>query len=166
MIMNAKIGSYVGITDTWNRTTASGAGMQTAADYAMNTPMSIQGDDDDDNQDGESAATELELLHPLAAVASIYGDPDGKYAAFLASKDPQYPSRAYYLLTPGLSDSGLSQTTTTTTAVASSTSSTAQATGVAVSNGTAAATSHGVLTVDTRSLVMGLTLGAVSALIR
>lgn len=165
MIMNAKIGSYVGITDAWNRTTASGAGIQAAADYAMNTPMSIQGDDDDDNQDGESAATELELLHPLAAVASIYGDPDGKYAAFLASKDPQYPSRAYYFLTPGLSDSGLGERTTTT-AVASSTSSAVQETGVAVSNGTAAATSSAVRTVEMASLVMGLTLGTVYALIR
>lgn len=159
--MNAKIGLYVGITDAWNRTTASGAGIQAAADYAMNTPLTTQGGgDDEDAGNEESAATALELLQPLAIVASIYGDPDGKYAAFLASKDPQYPSRAYYLLTPGLSDSGLSPRTTTT-ATANSAPSAVQATGRVVSNGTAATTSSAVRTVEMASLVMGLTLGAV-----
>lgn len=165
MITNAKIGSYVGITDAWNRTAASGAGIQTAAEYAMSMPFTSGAGDDEET--GESAATELELLQPLAAIASIYGDPDGKYAAFLKSKDPEYPSRAYYLLTPGLSDSGLSQTagaatTTATTATASPSTAPggAQATAVAVSNGTTtAAQSHAVRRVDTGSVLMGLTLG-------
>ncbi|CCO33990.1 hypothetical protein BN14_08081 [Rhizoctonia solani AG-1 IB] len=48
-----------------------------------------------------------ELFPPLAAIASVYGDPDGKYAAFLKEKDPNYPGSGYYLIAPGLSDSGL-----------------------------------------------------------
>jgi hypothetical protein len=159
MIMNAKIGTYVGITDAWNRTAASGAGIQAAADFAMNSPMMMQGSaEDEDGTSGESAATGLELLQPLAAVASMYGDPDGKYAAFLASRDPQYPSRAYYLLTPGLGDSGL--VADIPTSASSSVPSSAQQTGTAVTNGTAVTTSAAHRTSDLTPTVLGLTLGA------
>ncbi|QRW06180.1 alginate lyase [Ceratobasidium sp. AG-Ba] len=99
MVVNAKIGSYVGITDAWNRTSKSGAGIQQACDYAMTMPAT-----------GEEDYT-LELFPPLAAVASVYGDPDGKYAKWLASKAPDYPSNAWYMLSPGLSDSGLTMPT-------------------------------------------------------
>jgi hypothetical protein len=147
MIVNAKIGVYVGITDAWNRTAKSGVGIKAAADYAITLPAS-----------GEENA-ELELLQPLAAVASVYGDPDGKYAAFLKSKDQQYPSRGYYLLATGLSDSGLTQTSTS-----SGSAGVPQATGVAASNSTTSNTaSHAVGRADAGgSLVMVITLGVVS----
>ncbi|KAG8713018.1 hypothetical protein FRC11_013561 [Ceratobasidium sp. 423] len=35
MVVNAKIGAYVGITDVWTKTTKSGAGIKQALDYAM-----------------------------------------------------------------------------------------------------------------------------------
>ncbi|KAF8601426.1 chondroitin AC/alginate lyase [Ceratobasidium sp. AG-I] len=104
MTVNAKIGTYAGLTDAWNRTTKSGAGIQQACDYAMTLPAT-----------GEEDYVK-ELFAPLATVASVYGDPDGKYAAFLKSKDPLYPGSGYYLLAKGLSDSGLTQPTSTPTA--------------------------------------------------
>lgn len=102
MVINAKIGSFVGITDAWNRTSKSGAGIKQACDYAMT--ISPTGEED----------YTLELFPPLAAVASVYGDPDGKYAAWLKSKDATYPSNAWYMLSPGLSDSGLTMPSPTT----------------------------------------------------
>ncbi|CAE6506729.1 unnamed protein product [Rhizoctonia solani] len=95
MVVNAKIGVYVGITDAWNKTTKSGAGIKQALDYAMSLPPK-----------GEEEYAK-ELFAPLAAIASVYGDPDGKYAAFLSERDPQYPGDGFYLIAPGLSDSGL-----------------------------------------------------------
>ncbi|CAE6452121.1 unnamed protein product [Rhizoctonia solani] len=95
MVVNAKIGAYVGITDAWNRTARSGAGIQKALDYAMST-----------SPKGEEEYVK-ELLPPLAAIASVYGDPDGKYVEFLRKADPRYPGSAFYLIAPGLSDSGL-----------------------------------------------------------
>lgn len=89
------------MTDAWNRTTKSGAGIQQACNYAMTIPAT-----------GEEDYIK-ELFTPLAAVASVYGDPDGKYAAFLKERDPQYPGSGYYLLAKGLSDSGLTQPTST-----------------------------------------------------
>jgi hypothetical protein len=40
-------------------------------------------------------------------VAVKFGDPSGKYAAFLASKDQSYPGRPWFLWNQPLSDSGL-----------------------------------------------------------
>jgi hypothetical protein len=53
-----------------------------------------------------------EEIHPaVAAVAPTYGDPNGKYAAFLASGDSQYPAQPYFLWNQPLSDSGLAAAT-------------------------------------------------------
>ncbi|CAE6466713.1 unnamed protein product [Rhizoctonia solani] len=95
MIVNAKLGVYVGIPDAWDRKTKSGAGIQQALDYAMSLPPT-----------GEEDYAK-ELFPYVAAAASIYGDPDGKYAAFLKARDSKYPGNAYFLIAPGLNDSGL-----------------------------------------------------------
>ncbi|KAJ1303043.1 hypothetical protein OPQ81_011244 [Rhizoctonia solani] len=95
MVVNAKIGAYLGITDIWNRTAKSGAGIKQACDYAISIPAK-----------GEEAYAK-ELLPHVAAIASVYGDPDGKYAAFLKTMDREYPGRAFFLISPGLNDSGL-----------------------------------------------------------
>ncbi|KAG8692131.1 hypothetical protein FRC09_011432 [Ceratobasidium sp. 395] len=93
-ITNARLAEYVGY-DGWNAKAASGAGIQAAANYAMGfTPGP-----------GEAAS---ELFPQIAAVAVKFGDPDGKYAAFLASKDAQYPARLWFFWDQPLSDSGLS----------------------------------------------------------
>lgn len=93
MITNARLAEYVGY-DGWNAKAASGAGIQAAADYAIGfTPGP-----------GEAAS---ELFPQIAAVAAKFGDPTGKYAAFLASKDAQYPGRPWFFWNQPLSDSGL-----------------------------------------------------------
>lgn len=38
-----------------------------------------------------------ELYPSVAAVASTYGDPDGKYAAFLQKVEPHYAAEAFFL---------------------------------------------------------------------
>ncbi|KAG8703483.1 hypothetical protein FRC08_002814 [Ceratobasidium sp. 394] len=93
MVTSARLAEYVGY-DGWNAKAASGAGIQAAANYAMGfTPGP-----------GEAAS---ELFPQIAAVAVKFGDPDGKYAAFLASKDAQYPVRLWFFWDQPLSDSGL-----------------------------------------------------------
>lgn len=52
-----------------------------------------------------------ELYPNVAAVAATYGDPTGKYAAFLANADNQYPAQAYFLWDQPLSDSNLAAAT-------------------------------------------------------
>ena len=81
IVTNSRIAEYIGY-NTWNITTKSGANVQTAVDFAMTF----------------NAGTEdpTELYPPLAAVASTYGDSSGKYAAWLAQQDPQYPGEAWY----------------------------------------------------------------------
>ena len=48
-----------------------------------------------------------ELYPSIAAVAANYGDPDGKYAAFMANADNTYPAEPYFLFNQNFSDSGL-----------------------------------------------------------
>lgn len=48
-----------------------------------------------------------ELYQPIAGVAATYGDPDNKYANFLANADPRYPAAPYFLWFQPFSDSGL-----------------------------------------------------------
>ncbi|CAE6416169.1 hypothetical protein ACGC1H_007208 [Rhizoctonia solani] len=93
MINNARLAEFVGY-DGWNAKASSGAGIQAAADYAIQfTPGP-----------GEAAS---ELFPQIAAVAVKFGDPSGKYVAFLASKDQSYPGRPWFLWNQPLSDSGL-----------------------------------------------------------
>jgi hypothetical protein len=146
MVVNAKIGEYVGMRDAWNRTARSGGGIKAAADYAMGLPA---------GEEERGAVTEL--LQPLAAVASVYGDADGKYAAFLKSKDDEYPSRGYYLLASGLSDSGLTASGTSSAGVPGPP---AAATGVAATNGTTSLTSDGAS--DAVGRRVAVTVAAVS----
>lgn len=61
------------------------------------------------NHFAEEAASELYPV--VGAIASTYGDPDGKYAKFLlANAGNQYPSDASFLWNQPLSDSGLVDT--------------------------------------------------------
>lgn len=47
-----------------------------------------------------------ELYYLVATIGAIYGDPAGKYAAFLKNAEVTYPSEPYFLWTQPLSDSG------------------------------------------------------------
>jgi hypothetical protein len=71
----------------WNKTTQEGSTIKDALDFAMTISPSTSQEDD-------HAA---ELYPNVAAVASVYGDPDGKYAAFLDQKEPQFVREAFYL---------------------------------------------------------------------
>jgi hypothetical protein len=53
---------------------------------------------------GEEQGSELYPI--VAAVGAMYGDPNGKYASFLAHVDKAYPAEPYFLWNQPLSDSG------------------------------------------------------------
>jgi len=99
MIVNARLGDYLGQHSFWNKTTTKGGTIKTALDFAMTVPP------------GQDTADEL--YPDIAAIAATYGDPDGKYAAFLANGDNQYPAQPYFLWDQPLSDSNLAAATPT-----------------------------------------------------
>ncbi|KAG6336648.1 hypothetical protein ID866_2429 [Astraeus odoratus] len=92
MMTNARIGDYLGL-DYWNWTGYEGTGIKEALDYAMTFPPGKENAD--------------ELYQPMAGVAAKYGDPDGKYAKFLANVDTRYPAAPYFLWCQPFSESGL-----------------------------------------------------------
>ncbi|KAG9100111.1 hypothetical protein FRC06_004513 [Ceratobasidium sp. 370] len=97
MIVNARLGQLVGF-NAWHLPSKAGTTIQDACNYAMNFTASQSGEDGYDP----------ELYPNVAAVGAIYGDPDGKYAKWLAGRDPSYPGQPYFLWDQPLSNSGLS----------------------------------------------------------
>ncbi|KAI0048690.1 chondroitin AC/alginate lyase [Auriscalpium vulgare] len=91
MITNARIGAYLGF-DAWNLTTATGGTIHAALDFALAAKP---------DPDGLS-----EPYQSAGAVASVYGDAQGKYAAFLAQNEPAYPKEPWFFWYQPLSDSG------------------------------------------------------------
>lgn len=71
----------------WNDTTIQGATIKDALDFAMTISAGASGEN-------EAAS---ELYPNIAAVASVYGDADGKYTAFLTQAEPEFSLEAYYL---------------------------------------------------------------------
>lgn len=71
----------------WNKTTNEGATIKDALDFAMTISAST-------SKEGDYAS---ELYPNIAAVASVYGDPDGKYATFLSQAEPQFVQEPHYL---------------------------------------------------------------------
>jgi hypothetical protein len=68
--------------DIWTEKSKYGATIQDAVDYTMNV-----------NPGKENP---LELGPHVAAAAAAYGDPNGKYAAFLGKTDASYRSKPYW----------------------------------------------------------------------
>ncbi|XP_006455104.1 hypothetical protein AGABI2DRAFT_226405 [Agaricus bisporus var. bisporus H97] len=89
MITNARLAQYAdrNAPSMWNKTTEEGSTIKDALDYAMTISPSASHED--------NYAQELYLN--VAAVASVYGDPDGKYATFLDQKEPQFVQEPFYL---------------------------------------------------------------------
>lgn len=87
MITNGRIAAYTGESDVWKKTTAQGAIIQNALDFAMTVPASKSNE-----TDGVS-----ELYSIVADIAAIYGDPQGKYIAFLKAGEPTYATDAFFL---------------------------------------------------------------------
>ncbi|KAJ7018921.1 chondroitin AC/alginate lyase [Mycena alexandri] len=79
MITNARLLKYADPTSNpWNAT-AKGATIQTTVNFLRNT---------DPSKTGETAIT-AEIYPNIAAIASVYGDPTGKYAKFM--NDAMFP---------------------------------------------------------------------------
>ncbi|CAL1696059.1 unnamed protein product [Somion occarium] len=81
MITNAKIADQLGV-NVWTTKSKYGATIQTALDYAMAQ-----------DPDGEDVT---DILPHVAAVAAAYGDPKGKYNAFLKKQNSNYKSESYW----------------------------------------------------------------------
>ncbi|KAG8908781.1 hypothetical protein FRB99_003019 [Tulasnella sp. 403] len=80
--------------NSWNITTAAGTNIRDAVNFAMTVPPDDEGPS--------------ELYPNVAAVAAHFGDPDNKYASWLAQKDKTYPGEAWFFWNQPLSDSGIS----------------------------------------------------------
>ncbi|KAL7421871.1 hypothetical protein Q5752_003642 [Cryptotrichosporon argae] len=99
LVTNARLADYVGLSPPgWSRRTAANTTLFDALDFAMNQYV---------------PANETDQAHALnptvAEVASLFGDPTGRYGAYLANSDARYISQPYFALANGLSSSGLHQ---------------------------------------------------------
>ncbi|KAF9514071.1 hypothetical protein BS47DRAFT_1295513, partial [Hydnum rufescens UP504] len=81
MIINAKLADQLGL-NMWVAKSRYGATIQTATNFLMAT-----------NPGSEDVT---ELYPHVASVAAAYGDPTGKYLAFLQQGDPNYASNPYW----------------------------------------------------------------------
>ena len=68
--------------DFWSAKSKYGATIQTALDYVMNS-----------NPKNEDVS---DIFPHVAAVAAAYGDPQGKYVAFLRQHQPDYAAQTYW----------------------------------------------------------------------
>ncbi|KAH7915386.1 alginate lyase-domain-containing protein [Hygrophoropsis aurantiaca] len=81
MITNAKLGDQLGL-NLWTTKSKYGATVQDALDYTMKL-------DPKHEEVGD-------IFPHVSAVAAAYGDPDGKYGAFLQKTDPDYQSHPFW----------------------------------------------------------------------
>ena len=79
---NAKIGDQLGL-NLWEVKSRYGATIQTALDYTMSLDPKTE--------------DVLEVLPHVASVAAAYGDPKGKYAAFMGKIMSDYQSKSFWL---------------------------------------------------------------------
>lgn len=85
---NARLAEYaVPSSPVWNSTSSTGGTIKTALDFAMGISP---------NSSGENSYS-ADLYPNIAAVASIYGDEDGRYASFLNAADSGYAEQPYFL---------------------------------------------------------------------
>ncbi|CAA7263300.1 unnamed protein product [Cyclocybe aegerita] len=87
-ITNARLDQFASKnTDAFHKRTNAGSTIQTALDFAMTISAT-------DSSETRYAA---ELYPNIAAVASVYGDPEGKYLAFLKKSYPSFMSEPFIL---------------------------------------------------------------------
>ncbi|KAJ7337527.1 chondroitin AC/alginate lyase [Mycena albidolilacea] len=88
MITNARLLKYADPTSNpWNMTTKAGTTIQNALDMVMTV-------DPDKSAEGYAVG---EIWPNIAAIASTYGDPTGKYVEFLAKSFPEYADDGDFL---------------------------------------------------------------------
>ncbi|KAH9046601.1 chondroitin AC/alginate lyase [Lactarius hengduanensis] len=90
-VTNARLAAHIGF-DAWNLTTSTGGSIKAALDFTMTVPPKDE--------------PESELFPSVGAGAAVYGDPQGKYAAFLSRSQEDYPSQPWFFWDQPLSDSG------------------------------------------------------------
>jgi len=93
---NAKLAEYINYP-AWDLKSTEGATIKSALDYAIQPQFSPI--------PGQEFASEL--FPQVASVAAVYGDPEGKYAAYLLGQDSSYINRNWYFWDQPLGDSGL-----------------------------------------------------------
>ncbi|EIM92549.1 chondroitin AC/alginate lyase [Stereum hirsutum FP-91666 SS1] len=81
MITNAKVGDELGL-NFWTTKSKHGATIQTAVDFLI--------------AQNPKKEDPLDAVPHVAAVAAAYGDPSGKYAAFLKRTQSNYQQRPYW----------------------------------------------------------------------
>ncbi|KAJ6537207.1 chondroitin AC/alginate lyase [Mycena vulgaris] len=102
MITNARMLTYADPTSKpWNAS-SNGATIQTTIDFLMTTDPSVK-----DEQNNVA-----EIYPNIAAIASVYGDPDGKYVKFLNASGFPYADDATFLWDQPLAGGDLSTNTT------------------------------------------------------
>lgn len=87
---NARLDQYAdpsGSSDAWNKTTSGGTTIKSALDFAMTISARTSGE----------TSYASELYPNVAAVASVYGDPEGRYLAYLKMADPTFITQPYML---------------------------------------------------------------------
>ncbi|PPQ65138.1 hypothetical protein CVT24_003228 [Panaeolus cyanescens] len=88
MITNARLDQYAdSSTNVFMKPTDAGSNIKSALDFAMTIPASAS------NEDRYAA----ELYPNIAAVASVYGDPDNKYLNYLKDAYPEFMSEPFIL---------------------------------------------------------------------
>ncbi|KAL0070268.1 hypothetical protein AAF712_002760 [Marasmius tenuissimus] len=93
LIALARLAKFIDPSSTyWNKTTTQGGSIQSALRFAMGTAERSQ-----------VANDTRDLANSVAAVASTFGDPDGKYEAFLSKADPGYVRQPYFFWNQPLS---------------------------------------------------------------
>lgn len=88
-----RIADYLKTMNGWDTKTSQGVNIQAAVDFAMTVPPDDEGP--------------TEAYPNIAAIASHYGDPDGKYASWLKSHEATYPGEAWFFWNQPFSDSGI-----------------------------------------------------------
>ncbi|KAG8975746.1 hypothetical protein FRB90_009440 [Tulasnella sp. 427] len=88
-----RIADYLKSINGWTTKTSAGATVQDAVNFAMTVKPDDEGP--------------TEAYPNIAAIAAQYGDPDGKYTAFLSAHEQTYPGQAWFFWNQPLSDSGL-----------------------------------------------------------
>ncbi|KAJ7151336.1 chondroitin AC/alginate lyase [Mycena crocata] len=146
MIVNARLLKYADPnSDPWHTKTKAGATIKDAMDLTMTK---------DPEASGEGYALE-EIFPNLAAIASTYGDADGKYVAYLKAKFPEYAADASFLWDQPLAG-GVVAT------VGTGTNTTGAGKGSGSPSGASAASTHrvaGMLTVAIGALMVGTVAG-------
>lgn len=114
---NARLAKYADPTSTfWNKTTAAGATIKSALDFALTISPSAS---------GETSYAE-ELYPNAAAVASVYGDASGNYENFLKKADGEFVERPYMLWDQPFADDLSTGIATTAAARKATTTATSQ----------------------------------------